>query len=119
MVLSGLIVAEKLNMVASPTGILCDAGLRLFCLIIPFAYPRVNLSALLLYKNGLMPTGRPIGQEKSLYIREYRLGVNVCYVLKSSRDNQSTTYRKAHEWIRCVRSGHSEKLVEIRFFLRL
>ena len=37
----------------------------------------------------------------------------VCYVLECNRDNQSTTYRKAYERIRCVRSGRSKKLVEI------
>ena len=46
-------------------------------------------------------------------IREYRLVVNVYYVLESSRDNQSMTYLKAHERIRCIRSGRSKKLVEI------
>jgi hypothetical protein len=41
------------------------------------------------------------------------LGVNVCYFLIGSRDNQSTTYIKAYERIRCIRSGRSKKLVEI------
>ena len=37
----------------------------------------------------------------------------VCYVLESNRDNQSTTYLKAYERIRCVRSGRSKNLVVI------
>jgi len=42
-----------------------------------------------------------------------QLVVYVVYVLESNRDNQSTTYRKAHGSIRCVRSGLPKNLVEI------
>ncbi len=37
----------------------------------------------------------------------------VYYVLESSRDNQSTTYRKAYERIRSVRSGLPKNQIEI------
>ncbi len=45
--------------------------------------------------------------------KRIQLVVYVCYVLESNRDNQSTTYRKAYERIRCIRSGRSKNLVEI------
>src|SRR5437764_1031992 len=49
-----------------------------------------------------------------IILSQYRLVVYVCYVLNCNRDNQSMTYQNADERIRCVRSGRSKKLVEIK-----
>jgi hypothetical protein len=35
------------------------------------------------------------------------------YFVYEHHDNQSMTYLKAHEWLRCIRSERSKKLVEI------
>jgi hypothetical protein len=72
-----------------------------------------------LYEDQLVPSKRiknTIRQEKSPY-REYRVVVNVCYILGCNRDNQSMTYLFGSIQIRCVRSSLSKKWVEITCFL--